>query len=131
MSGNGSKPLSIGSLAKQAGVNLETLRFYERRGLLPEPPRTKSGYRMYPSEAVKRLRFIKRAQELGFSLDEVEELLALQLSPRGTSAQVKRRSHEVGGRGRAHFLARILPTTGKGSMRSLCADGRRRTASEG
>lgn len=92
MSGNGNKPLSIGTLAKEVGVNLETVRFYERRGLLPEPPRTEAGYRMYPSEAVRRLRFIKRAQELGFSLNEIEELLALRLSSRGTSAQVRRRA---------------------------------------
>lgn len=73
-------------------MNLETVRFYERRGLLPVPPRTESGYRMYPSEAVTRLRFIKRAQELGFSLNEIEELLTLRLSSRGTSAQVRRRA---------------------------------------
>lgn len=92
MSKNGGKPLSIGALAKQAGVNLETVRFYERRGLLPDPPRTESGYRMYPSEAVRRLRFIKRAQELGFSLNEIDELLALRSSPRGSSAEVRRRA---------------------------------------
>jgi len=92
MSVNGNKPLSISTLAKEAGVNLETVRFYERRRLLPEPPRTGSGYRMYPSEAVSRLRFIKRAQELGFSLNEIEELLTLRASSRGTSAQVRRRA---------------------------------------
>lgn len=64
-------------LAGRAGVNAETLRYYERRGLLREPPRTTSGYRDYPSAAVELLRFIKRAQELGFTLDEVEELLHL------------------------------------------------------
>jgi len=64
-------------LAGQVGVNSETLRYYERRGLVPEPPRTAGGYRDYPSTAVELLRFIKRAQELGFTLDEVEELLHL------------------------------------------------------
>jgi Hg(II)-responsive transcriptional regulator len=64
-------------LAGQAGVNAETLRYYERRGLLNEPPRTSGGYRDYPDAAVELLRFIKRAQELGFTLDEVEELLHL------------------------------------------------------
>jgi Hg(II)-responsive transcriptional regulator len=64
-------------LAGQVGVNTETLRYYERRGLLQEPPRTPAGYRNYPSAAVELLRFIKRAQELGFTLDEVEELLHL------------------------------------------------------
>ena len=64
-------------LAGQAGVNSETLRYYERRGLLDEPPRTSGGYRDYPDAAVELLRFIKRAQGLGFTLDEVEELLHL------------------------------------------------------
>jgi Hg(II)-responsive transcriptional regulator len=64
-------------LAGRAGVNGETLRYYERRGLLDEPPRTSGGYRDYPDAAVGLLRFIKRAQELGFTLDEVEELLHL------------------------------------------------------
>ncbi|MEU8226180.1 MerR family transcriptional regulator [Kribbella sp. NPDC048915] len=64
-------------LAGQAGVNTETLRYYERRGLLTQPPRTPGGYRDYPPTAVELLRFIKRAQELGFTLGEVEELLHL------------------------------------------------------
>ena len=73
-------------------MNPETVRFYERSGLLSKPPRTASGYRMYPSEAVRPLRFIRKAQELGFSLKEIEELLALRLSSRGSRAQVRRRA---------------------------------------
>lgn len=64
-------------VADRAGVNTETLRYYERRGLLPEPPRTGAGYRDYPDSAVRVLRFVKRAQLLGFSLAEVEDLLSL------------------------------------------------------
>ena len=64
-------------LARQAGVNPETLRYYERRGLLDEPPRTPARYRDYPDAALGLLRFIKRAQQLGFTLDDVEELLHL------------------------------------------------------
>jgi Hg(II)-responsive transcriptional regulator len=64
-------------LADRSGVNSETLRYYERRGLLPEPPRTPGGYRDYPASTVGLLLFIKRAQELGFTLDEVDELLHL------------------------------------------------------
>ncbi|WP_020385906.1 MerR family transcriptional regulator [Kribbella catacumbae] len=64
-------------LAGEAGVNTETLRYYERRGLLTEPPRTPGGYRDYPPTTVDLLRFIKRAQQLGFTLTEVEELLHL------------------------------------------------------
>jgi MerR family mercuric resistance operon transcriptional regulator len=86
------KPLTIGHLAKQAGVNLETVRYYERRGLLPRPPRSASGYRLFPTEAVRRLRFIRRAQELGFSLKEIGELLSLRVSRRTTSAAIRARA---------------------------------------
>jgi MerR family transcriptional regulator, mercuric resistance operon regulatory protein len=64
-------------LAAKVGVNAETLRYYERRGLLTQPPRTPGGYRDYPAGTVGLLRFIRRAQELGFTLDEVEELVHL------------------------------------------------------
>ena len=64
-------------LARRTGVNSETLRYYERRGLLELPPRTRAGYRDYPAQAVSGIRFIKRAQELGFTLEEVDELLHL------------------------------------------------------
>jgi Hg(II)-responsive transcriptional regulator len=68
----------IGEAAEQAGVNVQTFRYYERRGLLPKPPRRTSGYREFPDDAVRIVRFIKRAQDLGFSLDDVEELLRLR-----------------------------------------------------
>jgi MerR family transcriptional regulator, mercuric resistance operon regulatory protein len=64
-------------VADRAGVNTQTLRYYERRGLLAEPPRSAAGYRDYPASAVAVLRFVKQAQGLGFSLAEIEELLAL------------------------------------------------------
>ena len=64
-------------VATEAGVNVQTLRYYERLGLLAEPPRTGSGYRLYPVETVETVRFVKRAQELGFTLDDVQELLHL------------------------------------------------------
>jgi Hg(II)-responsive transcriptional regulator len=70
----------ISEAAGQAGVNVQTLRYYERRGLLPKAPRRASGYREFPDDAVQIVRFIKRAQDLGFSLDEVEELLRLRHS---------------------------------------------------
>ncbi|MCP3805514.1 MerR family DNA-binding protein [Allokutzneria sp. A3M-2-11 16] len=69
--------MRTGELARQAGVNPQTLRYYERRGLLAPPHRSTSGHRQYPAEALARLRFIKRAQALGFTLDETEELLHL------------------------------------------------------
>lgn len=85
------KSLTIGRLAKQAGVNLETVRFYERRGLLPRPPRSASGYRLFPADAARRLRFIRRAQELGFSLKEIRELLSLRVSRTTTSRDIRAR----------------------------------------
>ena len=72
------KPLTIGRLAKRAGVGIDTVRFYERRGLLPRPERTPAGYRLYPATIVDRIRFIRRAKDLGFSLDEIDALLDLQ-----------------------------------------------------
>jgi MerR family mercuric resistance operon transcriptional regulator len=86
------KSLTIGRLAKQAGVNLETVRFYERRGLLPKPPRSASGYRLFPSDAAQRLRFIRRAKELGFSLKEIRELLSLRVSRTTTSRDIRTRT---------------------------------------
>jgi Hg(II)-responsive transcriptional regulator len=70
--------LWISEAAGKAGVNVQTLRYYERRGLLPKPPRRASGYREFPDDSVRVVRFIKRAQDLGFTLDEVEELLCLR-----------------------------------------------------
>lgn len=86
------KSLTIGRLAEQAGVNLETVRYYERRGLLPRPPRSASGYRLFPAEAARRLKFIRRAQELGFSLAEIRELLSLRVSRTTTSADIRARA---------------------------------------
>ena len=86
------KPLTIGRLAREAGVNLETVRFYERRGLLPRPPRSASGYRLFPAETARRLRFIRRAQELGFSLAEIRELLSVRISPTAKNSDVRRRA---------------------------------------
>lgn len=82
--------LSIGELAKQAGVGVETVRYYERRGLLAEPDRRASGYRQYESEAVAILRFIRRAKELGFTLKEIQSLLELRRSSSATRADVRR-----------------------------------------
>ena len=86
--------LSIGELAERAGVGLDTLRYYERRGLLAKPPRTASGYRCFSPESVHRVQFIKHAQALGFTLKEVEELLALRVDPNTTCMHVKQRAEE-------------------------------------
>lgn len=86
------KTLTIGQLAKQAQVNVETVRYYERRGLIPEPHRRESGYREYSQEAVACLQFIKRAKEMGFSLKEISDLLSLRVGPDATCGDVKRRA---------------------------------------
>jgi Hg(II)-responsive transcriptional regulator len=86
--------LTTGQLARRARVNSETIRFYERRGLLPEPPRSSGGYRLYDEEAVDRIRFIKRAQHLGFSLEEVDELLSLRADEDAATDDVRRRSRD-------------------------------------
>jgi MerR family mercuric resistance operon transcriptional regulator len=70
--------LKIGEVAQRGGVSLQAIRYYEREGLLPKPPRLASGYRLFPDTAVRRVHFIKRAQELGFSLAEIRELLSLR-----------------------------------------------------
>lgn len=70
--------LTIGKVANAAGVNVETIRFYEKKGLITQPPKPTEGFRQYPSETLHRLRFIKRAQELGFTLDEISNLLKLE-----------------------------------------------------
>lgn len=86
------KALSIGQVAKQAGVGVETVRFYERQGLLAEPDRRASGYRQYGGEAVSALRFIRRAKELGFTLREIKALLALRLDGSARRSDVRRQA---------------------------------------
>ena len=82
--------MTIGKIAKEAGVGVETVRFYERKGLLKRPVKKPSeGFRSYKEEDAKRIRFIKRAQELGFTLKEVAELLALNEKPEATCGDVK------------------------------------------
>jgi MerR family transcriptional regulator, copper efflux regulator len=84
--------LSIGDVAKQANVHIETLRYYERRGLLARPPRSTSNYRLYAAETVRRVRFIKGAQELGFSLKEIQELLSLRAEPKTSCEDIRERA---------------------------------------
>ncbi|HUS07547.1 MAG TPA: heavy metal-responsive transcriptional regulator [Bryobacteraceae bacterium] len=81
--------LRIGQVAQRGGVNLQTIRYYEREGLLPEPPRLQSGYRVFPEDTVRRLHFIKRAQDLGFTLAEIKELLALRIDRKRNSTEVR------------------------------------------
>lgn len=82
--------MRIGEVAADARVNIRTLRFYEREGVLPPPDRTQSGYRIYPPQTVGLLRFIKRAQSLGYTLREVKELLALREAGNASCEEVQR-----------------------------------------
>lgn len=81
-----------GEVAERAGIGLEALRFYERRGLVPEPPRAANGYREFPVETVARIRFIQRAQKIGFSLEEIGELLSLRVEAGVECEDVRRRA---------------------------------------
>lgn len=121
--------LTIGELARRAGVGVETVRFYERQGLVPPPPRTGSGYRQYPEDTVARLRFIQRAKELGFSLREIDELISLRVVPDASCAEVRAhaeakiadidaRLHDLA-RMRAS-LARLVDACGAGANGSPC-----------
>lgn len=84
--------MTIGQVAKLAKIGIETVRFYERERLIASPPRRESGYREYPPNVVSRLAFIKRAQDLGFSLKEIAELLELRLHPEKVCSEVKERA---------------------------------------
>lgn len=84
--------LQIGVVAKRARVNVQTIRYYERRGLVSPEDHRESGYRLYSGEAVKKIRFIKNAQELGFTLGEILGLLKLQVSHRSKCGEVKRKA---------------------------------------
>lgn len=87
-----SKPFTIGQVARLAGVGIETVRFYEREGLVTQPERRPSGYRQYSDDVVSRLGFIAAAKELGFSLKEIKELLDLRVGPDATCSDVRERA---------------------------------------
>ena len=97
--GSNQQELLAGQAAEALGVGVQTLHFYERQGLIPRPPRSRSGYRLYTPEIIERVRFIRKAQALGFSLGEVKEILGLArkgASPCGrVQAALKEKLHEV------------------------------------
>lgn len=87
------KSFKISKAAEQAGVGVETIRFYERRGLIEQPPKPEgAGHRQYPAETVKRIRFIRQAQQIGFSLSEVQELLSLRADPSADCDDIRSRA---------------------------------------
>lgn len=105
--------MTIGELARRAGVGVETVRYYQRRGLFPEPPRQPRGFREYPNEALELLRFIRRARGLGFTLREIERLLALRKSKKDANevaAMLTAKAADVEKQIRA--LERVVATLG-------------------
>ena len=84
--------MTIGKAARAAGVGVETIRFYERNGLIEQPPKPARGFRVYPEETVRRVRFIRQGQELGFSLRQIAELLSLKADPATDCSDVRRRA---------------------------------------
>ncbi|MEE9159090.1 MAG: MerR family transcriptional regulator [Gammaproteobacteria bacterium] len=86
------KALTIGQVADRVGIGVETVRFYERKGLIEQPPRKDNGYRRYSEDAVARLRFIQRAKTLGFSLKEIGELLDIRRDPTTTCRDIQSRA---------------------------------------
>ena len=110
-----SKTFTIGALSRESGVNLETIRFYERSGLLPAPKRSASGYRHYEVLDVRRLRFVRRGRELGFSLEEIKALLELASQPQSPCAEADRlvREHLAAIEARIQDLQRLKAELGK------------------
>jgi len=84
----------IGKTAELAGVHKETIRYYERRNLIPEPGRMDSGYRLFSQRHINQIRFIKRAQELGFTLSEIKDLLNLKMDEDTTCTEIKREAEQ-------------------------------------
>ena len=116
------KTMHIGELAREAGVPDTTIRYYERRGLL-EPTRTLSNYRLYSHMSVRRVRFIKHAQELAFTLEEIKELLALRIDSEGTCADVRERAETKMGdiRGKIRALRAMHKTLKR--LSEACSNG--------
>jgi len=115
--------MTIGSLAAKSDVTVETVKFYEKEGLLPRPPKPISGFRSYPEDYVSRILFIKRAQELGFKLREVKELLKLKVDKKATCDQVMKRTDEKISEVEAKIkdLRRIKRSLRQ--IRDCCSDG--------
>lgn len=104
------RDLTIGEAARRAGVGVETIRFYERRGLVEQPPRPHgAGFRVYPAEQIRRIKFIRQAQQLGFSLREIAELLSLRADPAADCSMVRKQAITKLGevRGKLEQLRRI------------------------
>ncbi len=115
--------LTIGEVAKQTGIGVETVRFYEKSGLIDEPPRTEAGYRQYPEDTASRVRFIRHAKELGFTLKEIKELLNLRLDPTTTCEDVRQVAEEKLRNVRAQIQSLQAIEIALGELIGACAVG--------
>lgn len=115
--------MTIGQTAEIIGINVQTIRFYEREGLLPRVPRSSSGYRQFDADLIKRIQFIRHAQEVGFSLREISELLSLRAAPDGSCSDVQGYAEEKIARleGRMRKLESMKRTLEK--LVTLCESG--------
>jgi DNA-binding transcriptional MerR regulator len=113
--------LTIGKIARQTGLGIETSRFYEKEGLLAPPPRNRADYRLYPEEEFTRLRFIKRAKELGFSLKEIREMMMLHDDPQAGKGGIKKKTQTkiAAIRSRINDLERLRAALE--NLESICA----------
>jgi len=120
-------PLLIGEFSLRTGVNVETIRYYERIGLLPKPPRTSGRHRAYDPSHVQRLRFVRRSRELGFSLDEIRALLALAERGEDACAETKEMTlrHLADVRGKIASLKKL--DRALRAMTSACLPGQQRS----
>lgn len=115
------KPLTIGQVAKLAGVGVETMRFYERNGLVAAPPRNDAGYRQYPEDTPLRVRFIRHAKDLGFSLREIQDLLSLKTGPGTTCSDVRHVARIKIGEIEARIIAMKRMKTALSKLVDVCA----------
>ncbi len=117
------RPLTIGKVSRLTGIGVETIRFYEKSGLIDAPPRTGSGYRQYPESTAARIRFIRHAKELGFTLNEIKGLLHLRLNPTTSCDEVRHIAEEK----RLNVRAKIESLKGMeralGELIGACAVG--------
>jgi Hg(II)-responsive transcriptional regulator len=113
--------LTRGKVAKEAGVNVETLRYYEDIGIIPEPIRSESGYRLYTEETIQRIRFVKDIQMLGFTLHEIKELLDIKMDSKTACGEASKIIHQKKGevKDKIASLNRILETLQK--MEQTCS----------
>lgn len=120
--------LRRGEVARRCGVHVETIRYYEDRGLLPKPRRTAANYRLYDEDSVQRVRFVKRAQELGFTLAEIKELFSLRASGTARCADVYQRAEKRVREIDAKIRALRVMRRAHSELMSQCSD--RRSISE-